>query len=87
LSRGVAGLFSKPIDWVTVTSASCVDHLFDALRAEGKERLFKRLRFASIGPVTSAAVRAHGGHVAVEANASTIEGLVEALLRHQQRDR
>ncbi|MDP3723779.1 MAG: uroporphyrinogen-III C-methyltransferase [Candidatus Omnitrophota bacterium] len=84
--RGTAGriraIFQRPIDLVTVTSASCVDHLASALRAAREGARFRQLRFASIGPVTSAAVRAAGGTVAVEAATSTIEGLVEAMTRH-----
>lgn len=77
----VTALFHRPFDAVTVTSASCVEHLLQMLNASGKGRLFRRLRFASIGPVTSSRVRAHGGRVVVEANPSTIEGLVDALVR------
>ncbi len=79
LTEGVAEMFQEPFDYVTVTSASCVDHLAEALRATGNSRLFARLKFASIGPITSKAVREHGGRVAVEARVSTIEGLIDAL--------
>ncbi len=85
LRTGVAALFGRPFDCVTVTSASCVEHLHQALHAAGKAGLFGRLRFASIGPVTSSRVRAYGGRVAVEAKPSTIEGLVEAIARRAAR--
>lgn len=77
----VTTLFQRPFDAVTVTSASCVEHLFEMLKASGKGHLFRQLRFASIGPVTSSRVRSRGGRVVVEANPSTIEGLVSALMR------
>src|SRR3989338_2079158 len=67
LRQGIATLFERPFDFVTVTSASCVEHLADALRAAGRPQVFRRLRFASIGPVTSAEARSRGGRVAVEA--------------------
>jgi uroporphyrinogen-III synthase len=86
LSR-VEPLFQRPFDLVTVTSASCVEHLFQALKASGRGGDFGRLRFASIGPVTSRAVRALGGRVAVEAKTSTIEGLVEAIVSRAARRR
>ena len=73
-------VFTRPFDWVTVTSASCVDHLAEVLRRTGRSGLFKRLHFASIGPVTSKAVRDRGGRVAVEAGISTVDGLIEALV-------
>ena len=81
LVKGVRTLFGRRFDLVTVTSASCVEHLWRALQAAGTAGLFRRLRFASIGPVTSAEVRSHGGRVAVEARASTIEGLLQAMAR------
>ena len=75
----VVELFGRSFDLVTVTSASCVEHLHRALQEAGRASLFRRLRFASIGPVTSAAVRTHGGRVAVQASVSTIEGLLDAM--------
>jgi uroporphyrinogen III methyltransferase/synthase len=71
----------RGIDAITVTSSSCVEHVVGAMKACGLAREVPRLRFASIGPVTSAAVRRHGGRVAIEARTATIEGLVEALCR------
>ncbi|MBI4004009.1 MAG: uroporphyrinogen-III C-methyltransferase [Candidatus Omnitrophica bacterium] len=85
LTDGLKTFFQKPFDLVTVTSASCADHLHQALQTAGRAQVFRRLRFASIGPVTSAAVRAFGGHVAVEAKVSTIEGLIEAILQQSGR--
>jgi len=84
LMKGISTIFKRPFDAVTVTSASCVEHLHHALQASGYGTLFPTLQFASIGPVTSREVRAHGGRVAVEATTSTIEGLVEALQRRWQ---
>jgi uroporphyrinogen III methyltransferase/synthase len=72
--------FQEPFDFVTVTSASCVQHVCEALVASGKRSRFARLPFASIGPVTSQAVRDHGGAVRVEAKSSTIEGLIDAMV-------
>jgi uroporphyrinogen III methyltransferase/synthase len=81
LLQGVRTMFGRSFDLVTVTSASCVDHLCQALAAVGRARLIRSLRFASIGPVTSAALRRRGGRVAVEARVATIEGLVDAIVR------
>jgi len=71
--------FRQPVDLVTVTSASCVTHVMQAMRASGLARLIRSVPFASIGPVTSARVREHGGRVAVEAKVSTMEGLLKAM--------
>ena len=85
LRDGVDAMARQPFDFVTVTSASCVDHLAEALQAAGRSTLFRRLRFASIGPVTSAAIRARGGRIVVEAKASTVEGLIDAMTRIRRR--
>ena len=81
LRERAASMVRERYDAVTVTSASCVEHLAQALHVSGHRGALKRLPFASIGPVTSAAVRAHGGHVLVEAKRSTVEGLVDALAK------
>jgi len=70
---------SEPFDLVTVTSASCVEHLVQAMRAAGLADRVAHVPFASIGPVTSQAVTRHGGGVVVEAKTSTVEGLVDAI--------
>lgn len=82
LEEKAGTLARQPFDYVTVTSASCVDHLAAAFSGAGHAGAFRRLPFASIGPVTSAAVRSKGGRVLVEARVSTIEGLTEAIRRH-----
>lgn len=85
LVERVKRVFEEPTDWVTVTSASCVDHLGAALTAAGLKRAIGTIRWASIGPVTSLAVRRLGGRVAVEARRATIEGLAEALAQGGRR--
>jgi uroporphyrinogen III methyltransferase/synthase len=87
LREGIAAMGGRPFDCVAVTSASCVEHLAEALQAAGRGALFRRLRFASIGPITSAAVRARGGRVVIEARTSTIEGLIEALIKRASQTR
>ena len=87
LTRRVRAVFREPVDLVTVTSSSCMEHLAQALQAAGLARLVRRLRFASIGPATSATVRRHRGRLAVEASTSTIEGLVEAIVATIRRRR
>ncbi len=81
LQRKAHDAFQKPVDWVTVTSSSCVEHVVEALRACGLARRVRMLPFASIGPVTSKTVRQWGGRVVVEARTSTIEGLVDAIVK------
>jgi uroporphyrinogen III methyltransferase/synthase len=64
-------------DYVTFTSASTVRYLgVDAL---GEAKL------ASIGPATSAELRAHGREPDLEADPHTPDGLVDALLADARR--
>ena len=61
-------------DYVTFTSASTVRHL---LAAAGE---LPGARLASIGPATSAELRAHGREPDLEADPHTPDGLVDAVL-------
>lgn len=65
----------KP-DWITFTSSSTVKNL---LAIAGREAL-EGVRIASIGPVTSATICAHGLKVDAEAKEFTMDGLIEAIL-------
>lgn len=80
LRQRARDVFAHPVGYVTATSASCVDHVVEALASAGLKRAIGRIRWASIGPVTSQAVRRAGGRVAVEARRATIEGLVGAIV-------
>ena len=71
-----AEIFREPFpDWVTVASTSAVENL---VRLTGTQNL-ARVKIASIGPVTSSAVRAHGLNVAEEAVPHTMLGLAESI--------
>jgi uroporphyrinogen III methyltransferase/synthase len=65
------------VDYVTFTSSSTVKYFFAAL--EGAE-LSGDVRLASIGPVTSDALRERGLEPDVEARRHDIDGLVETLV-------
>jgi uroporphyrinogen III methyltransferase/synthase len=64
-------------DYVTFTSSSTVRFFFGA----AGDRLSPETRLASIGPVTSSALRERGLEPHVEASRHDIEGLVDALLK------
>ena len=66
----------KKPDWITFTSSSTVKNL---LAITGREAL-DGVRIASIGPVTSSTLCAHGLKVDAEAKQFTLDGLVEAIL-------
>jgi uroporphyrinogen III methyltransferase/synthase len=78
--EGAAGVAERlrrgDADLVTLTSASTARFFVDAVGSE----LARAVPAASIGPITSAAAKALGLEVAVEAETSTIDGLVEAVV-------
>jgi uroporphyrinogen III methyltransferase/synthase len=78
--EGAAGVAERlrrgEADLVTLTSASTARFFVEAIGSE----LARVVPAASIGPITSAAARELGLHVAVEATTSTIDGLVEAIM-------
>lgn len=63
-------------DWLTFASPSAVDNLVSVVDASA----LQLSKIASIGPVTSAAVRRHQLIVSVEAEEHTIPGLVAAIV-------
>ena len=66
------------VDLVTFTSASSVSAFADAV---GRDAV-PGVPGASIGPITTAAARAIGVDVVVEARDSTIPGLASAIVEH-----
>jgi len=71
------------VDLVTFTSASTARSFFAEVDPRSVEG---RTRAASIGPITSNALRSLGIAPAVEAERFTTEGLVEAILRYYRRN-
>jgi uroporphyrinogen-III synthase len=65
----------RPPDWITFTSSSTVTNFVQAAGAAALEHV----RIASIGPVTTAAIRRCGLSVAAEADPYTMDGLVQAI--------
>jgi uroporphyrinogen-III synthase len=75
-ARASAILRGRP-DWITFTSSSTVENLVAAVGA----RAIEGVRTASIGPITSAALKKNNIAVSAEASVFTVDGLVEAILR------
>jgi uroporphyrinogen III methyltransferase/synthase len=73
-----AALADGTIDLATFTSASAVKAFVAAVGDEAA----RGAPAASIGPITSDAARAAGLEVVVEAEHSTIPGLVDSIERH-----
>ncbi len=81
-------IFSDASHWphmVTFTSASTVQNFFSLLRLAGFPMLPTGVASASIGPITSQALREHGIKPDVEAAEHTIPGLAAAIATHYAR--
>jgi len=76
LERLVAG----EVDYVTLTSSSTVRGLAGLVGAERLGEVSRKVRFVSIGPVTTATARELGLTIAGEAQVHTTDGLVATLL-------
>ena len=72
---------AEGVDIVTFTSASTVHGFFTAI-TDARQRL-RAVTIASIGPITSEALRKEGFTPAIEASPYTVPALVEALARHR----
>jgi uroporphyrinogen-III synthase len=84
LKRGVAALCDGDADVVVFTSARQVDHVMEVARAMGREEALRaalraRCVVASVGPVTSDALREAGLPVDVEPERPKMGHLVKAL--------
>lgn len=73
------------IDWITFTSPSSFVNLLTLLGPLRTERL-RFVRLASIGPVTTKAIREAGHSVASEADPHDVAGLVSAIIEASTRD-
>jgi uroporphyrinogen III methyltransferase/synthase len=72
----------RGIDAVAFTSGSTVERFVGGLSLTVCRRLLRRAAAVSIGPVTSAALRAYGLDAAVQAKQATDRELCRALVRH-----
>lgn len=68
------------VDIVTFTSSSTVRNFVEVVGKEYISKLNGRVKFASIGPITTKTAEELGLHVSLEAKEYTIPGLVEAII-------
>ncbi|PIQ89563.1 MAG: uroporphyrinogen-III C-methyltransferase [Candidatus Omnitrophica bacterium CG11_big_fil_rev_8_21_14_0_20_42_13] len=72
--------FGEKVDWVTFTSSSTVENFIKLLGNDYRKKLIK-VKLASIGPITSQALRRFGLKPHAEAKVYTIDGLIEAIVK------
>jgi uroporphyrinogen III methyltransferase/synthase len=83
LPEGLADRLDRgEIDLVTFTSSSTVTNFLAALPEDRRSELAKKVKAASIGPVTSDTLKANGIEIVLEAAESTIPGLLAAIVDH-----
>lgn len=75
-------LEADELDWITFASSGTVRNFFDRIELERLRG--KKVRLASIGPITSATIKQIGLRVDAEASDYTLDGLVAALLRAER---
>lgn len=75
------------MDWITLTASSTVRNLFELLAIPAGNPAWAKVRFASIGPITSATLRTYGFEPTVECETHTIPALVEAILLYETSDK
>jgi uroporphyrinogen-III synthase len=80
--KRLQSIFSDgPVDAITFTSSSTVKNFLSLITATNIPEKLAKVKFASIGPVTSDALREFGLPVHVEADEYTMEGLAQAIVR------
>jgi len=72
-------LAQRRVNWITFTSSSTASNLVQMLGANYADVL-SDVRLASIGPITSASLQAHGLVPAAVATTYDLDGLVQAIL-------
>lgn len=82
LGPAVEAALKEGLDWVTFTSSSTVHNFLSRVDLTALRK--RKPLIASIGPVTSATIKAAGLDVDVEAAEYTIEALVDAIVGYEQ---
>lgn len=68
------------VDAITFTSGSTARYFFKYFNARERAALFKKASAFSIGPMTTAALRALGVSNVIESGVSTTEGMIDSLI-------
>ena len=80
-------ILASPIDLITFTSSSTVANFVGLVGKDRAAQVAARIPAACIGPITAATARENGFTVSVEAEAYTMDGLLEAIRKNLLRSR
>ena len=80
--EALASLREAKADWITFTSSSTVENFLALIASSGVS--LEDVKLASIGPVTTETLKAHGLRTIIAAEVHTIDGLIDAIVRGGQ---
>ncbi len=83
INGAAARMLEQGADWITFTSSSTVENFHARFNVPELIARFPQLKLASIGPETTKALKALNLDPTLEARRHTIDGLVEAIVRHK----
>ncbi|MHC5537315.1 uroporphyrinogen-III synthase, partial [Singulisphaera rosea] len=75
------------VDWITLTSSAITERLHGLLPELARQRIGHEIRLASLSPVTSETAARLGWPVAAEAQSSTWDALVQAIVDRAAEER
>jgi len=78
----IDAIFEELPDLVTFTSSSTVNNLVEILEGCGRSQYVKKIKGASIGPMTSRTAAERNIELVIEAETHTIDCLVDGILEH-----
>lgn len=74
------------VDWITLTSSAITERLYELIPEKAREQVGRKVRLASLSPVTSETARKLGWSIAAEATEYRWEGLVAAIVEQVRRE-
>ncbi|MBI5723171.1 MAG: uroporphyrinogen-III C-methyltransferase [Planctomycetes bacterium] len=83
-AEAVGAFKDEKVDWITFTSSSTARNFLALAEKAGLD--FGKSKLAAIGPVTAETLAARGFKPTVTARKSTIDGLLQTIVRHELAD-
>jgi uroporphyrinogen III methyltransferase / synthase len=74
------------IDWVVVTSSSTANNFLELFRQSSQDSWLNKVKFASIGPITTDTLRQMGIEPTVESQLQTIAALTQTIAEYDSQE-